>query len=299
MEDKKQAIIPVFDGKRKGIAIDAYYCDVKKGNLSKINYPNFKYIGEQDIHNKDTNEERKSVHFIEIVNLPDNLVKEVANTINYLLDDKSKTIADTIDEIFNYFKKVKFKKDIRSQLFGDIGEAIFILKCFEQKINMMKCLRRNDNDLYDFKTNDRFIEVKSTSTEKNDFKISHEQLTQAKYKDIVIVKFKTVQNEASILDLYEKINKHEILCDLLVEKKRFWEWINSSVEKDELNDIIDDYTVILDNCHLSVFKKENLPEVNVINQNACKKIEYTINCTESELEDIQQLYNSLTTNHNK
>ncbi len=291
MENIKEAIIPMFEGDIKGIAIDPFMCKTQLGKLKNINYPNFKYLEEEKwISREDDERSKKPVKFIQVVNLPDNLIVEVVNSINAVLNEENITVAKAIDKIIDYFKKVKFHKDIAQELMGDLGEAIFILKSFESGYDVMKHLRVNDNNTYDFYSNEKVFEVKSTSLEKNEMILTHEQMVQIKEKKIVVVKFKVVAAQTTLLDIYDMISKFGTLDDLLVQKQKHWKSIKEQCALNAKNDILADYAVILDKVKLGIFKNENLPDVEIKNMNACKKITYSINCTDSETENIVQFY---------
>lgn len=287
MKNKNEIIVPIFDGDIKGIAIDLYECKNKVGKLKKINYANFKYVEGKKIKNTDDNTE-KQVAFIEITNLPDNLVKEISTTINGIIDNKNISVEEAIDEVIDYFKKFKLSKEYSNELFGDIGEAIFILKCLQNKIDMTKFLRNIDNDLYDFYVKNQAIEVKTSSPDKNEFIITNEQLTQILDKKIIICKFKKIRGCMTILDIYDEIQKYSTLNNLLLEKKQ--KWINFQDElllTNEPNYLLD-YTVDLENCKIGMLKPDKIPEIKIIKMNACKQIKFHINCTDSELENFDE-----------
>ncbi len=294
--EKQQIITPVFNENEMGIGIDE---DTKKlinlGDIKKINYPNFKYEGITQIQ-EDESKRIKKVHFIRIANIPKNLIREIANTINDWLNHQNLSANEAFNKILDYFKKVEFKKRIVEKICGDIGEAFFIIKALENNINSVSSsLRRNDNDLYDFHFNNLDVEIKSSSLEKNQFIMTHEQLEQSKNKKIVIVKFKKIKGEKNILDLYdiinEKLNGH--LPDLLKEKYAEWKEINACSNDESINDIINDYTVNLDLVKIALFKDNNLPDIEIIDKRALKKIKYYIDCSDSQLEKIDKLWQSI------
>lgn len=288
---KEDIIVPIFEDNIKGIAIDPILAKDQIGKIEKINYPNFKWIGKMTI--KSEYGEEKEVHFIEIVNLPDNLIKEVTTTIKNLINDDNLSVAESLNEIINYFKKVIFSKQATKELIGDLGEAVLILKCFEQGIDIAKYLRSYDEGLYDFNINNWCVEVKTTSPEKNEFKITHEQLKQIEQKMIIVCKFKILQQKTNILDLYEMISKYCTLNNLLIQKQIRWKYYLEQYDVSFRNDILDDYSIDLDKTKLFCFRNENLPIIDIIDKKSCKKITYSINCTDSELTPIDILYDKL------
>ena len=288
----KDAIIPIFKDNIKGIGVDLYECK-NVGNIKNINLPNFKWREEQiTVEDKETGKE-KIVDFIEIVNIPDNLISEIVKTINNIIDNRNVSVYQALIEIIDYFKKVKFVKEIKKKLLGDIGEALFILDSLNNGVNVLSSMRQCDNELYDFEINNKCVEVKSSSIEKNDFTISHEQLNQVKDKLIIISKFKIISSNTTILDLYNMIEKKNgSLNSLLQYKKCYWLNINEScISEENKSDIINNYSINLDNCKIYQFKEENLPIVEVKDFKSCKSIEYKINCTDSELIPIDNFYN--------
>ena len=291
--DRKEMIITIFEQNYKGIAIDPieFRNDISK--ITKINYPNFKYDGQKTIRDNNTGKE-KDVWFIKITNIPNNLILAIKDTINDKLNNSSLSVTEILNEIIDYFKKMKFKKELEKELFGDLGEAIFIYKTLiNEKINLIPYLRNNDSDLYDFSKDSIVFEVKSSSLEKNEFVITHEQLNQIKDKKIIICKFKKLEGETDILKLYDLISEITPLNDLLLEKKRCWSILRDELISNNESDIISNYSVILENCKLSLFKDNNLPDVDIKQMNACKSIKYHINCTDSELLDIHYFYKIL------
>lgn len=289
----KDAIIPIFKDNIKGIGVDLYECK-NVGNIKNINLPNFKWIEERIIVEDNETGEEKKVDFIEIVNIPDNLISEIVKTINDIIEnDDGISVYDAIQKIINYFQRVKFVKEVKKKLIGDIGEALFILDALNNDIDVISSMRQSDNEIYDFQVNDKFIEVKSSSIEKNDFTITHEQLNQAKNKLIIISKFKIIKNHTTILDLYEMIEKkYGSLNSLLLYKKDYWLSINKNcISEENISDIVNDYSINLDNCRIYQFKEENLPIIEIKDLKACKSIEYKINCTDSELINIDNFYN--------
>lgn len=288
----KDAIIPIFKDNIKGIGVDLYECK-NVGNIKNINLPNFKWREEQiTVEDKETGKE-KIVDFIEIVNIPDNLISEIVKTINNIIDNRNVSVYQALIEIIDYFKKVKFVKEIKKKLLGDIGEALFILDSLNNGVNVLSSMRQCDNELYDFQINNKFVEVKSSSIEKNDFTISHEQLNQVKDKLIIISKFKIISSHTTILDLYNMIEeKNGSLNSLLEYKKCYWLNINENcISEENKSDIINNYSVNIENCKIYQFKEENLPIVEVKDFKSCKSIEYKINCTDSELIPIDNFYN--------
>lgn len=296
--EKKKAIIAQFSKEFNGIFIDPSYIKNKIGNIEKINYPNFKYIGTNDIKDDETGEIKYGVHCIEIINLPVSLIKEISNTINEMINDSNKTITNCIDEILDYFKKITLNKDFKKEILGDLGEAIFILKNLEKGYNFLPYLRNNDNELYDINVGDKNIEIKSSSIEKNDFIMTDEQLKQDETRLLVIVKFKAIKAKTTILDIYKLISGYGTLPNLLLEKQKKWETINELIKQDinGRNDIVKDFSVALNKCQLSLFKNEMLPTINIIDRKSLKKAEYTISCTDNELELIDNLYNKINFN---
>lgn len=292
MSKVKDAIIPFLEPNDYGIAIDPNLCEQQLGKLKKINYPNFKYVNKlYDIGNQNTNEEKK-VHFIEIKHLPMNLVREICNTINDILEEKDITVAAAIDEIIDYFKKVKLSKLCKKQLLGDIGEALFILECAKHDIDIQPYLGDiDDNNLYDFVIGNFNIEVKSASSEKNEFYLTKEQLDQTQNKNIVICKFKKMANETNIIQIYEKIQQKYPLCKAIQRKLTDWKNLLEDIktENEYINNILDNYSIKLENVKFGVFKNNSLPIIDVKSMNACKKIELIINCTNNELEPFDEL----------
>ncbi len=281
-------IFPILEGNKKGIAFDSNYINL--GQIQKINYPNLKYVEEGLKAIECEGEIKRNLHFVQFIDIPDNLIISIRDTIKEIIESKNMDAKSAIDEIVNYFRKLKFTKDIKTELIGDIGEAIFILKSFEKGMDFNKYMRMYDDNLYDFNINDKCIEIKTTSLEKNEFTITNEQINQIKDKKVVICKFKRIPGKVSILELYDLIEKYSSLNDLLIEKRNKWSNIeNDYKDQGNLNDILKEYTVDLENVKLLIFNDNLFPEINVNDYKACKKISFYMDCSDSNTSDFEQL----------
>lgn len=280
MENINEQIIYMNEDGKCGIAINLEHSNPKViGKLNKINYTNFKYEGQCEIINKNDGR-RVLIEYIEIKNIPENLCKAIVENIKEIWN-KNLTIADCIDEMISYFSKSKFIKEMQKILLGDIGEALFMIECSKNNIDAKNKIRSLDNSLYDFKFGNLFVEIKSSNKEKNEIKISLPQLTETNNKKIIISKFNIVQGEQTILDLY---NQLEPLNELLNIKKANWEDIKK--ETGDMN-IINQYTVILDNCACSVLKEECLPIINIKHNGSLKTLVASLDVTGANVDEFK------------
>lgn len=194
--------------------------------------------------------------------------------INLVAKNQCDTFADALDKTFTYFANA-FAKEFKNKILGDIGEAFFILKTYEfTKKNIIDNIHSIDESLYDFSfKSGKFIEIKSTSLDKNEVILSNCQAGYIKNKNFVVVKYKILEVGTSILDLYERI-KSEIgtLNDNLRENYEFYKNI-----KHEINN----FCINMDKTSIGVLSDESIPSYNIDNVSAVKKVKFYIDVTDN------------------
>lgn len=199
--------------------------------------------------------------------------------INLVAKNECDTFADALDKTFTYFANA-FSKEFKNKILGDIGEAFFILKTYEfSKNNIIGNIHSIDESLYDFSfKSGRFIEIKSTSLDKNEVILSNCQADYIKNKNFVIVKYKVLEVGTSILDLYERI-KNEIgtLNDKLRENYEFYKDIKNEIKK---------FCINMDKTTIGVLSDECIPSYSIDNVTAVKKVKFYIDVTDN-LNDFQ------------
>ena len=290
MENQNNWIIDIIDkDDNYGLFVsnkDDY--NIHLGDLEKIKYDYIEYKGKHEIKNIRTNENIIAHYFSfdkEVFNI--DFLKNICIEINKILEKENKSIQVSFEKIIQYFSKLKFQKDIGKKIIGDIAEALFMIKGQEiLNINFKNDLRLLDNELYDFKHNDTFIEVKSATKKGNQFIMSLRQYNESKNKKLVIVKFTCLKEGNTILDLYEMLNP---LPSLLMEKKKKWMDINANSK----NDILNRYSVNIANAKIYLFDDKNLPKIDISEWNAMKDADLIINATDSELISLENLKNYL------
>ena len=258
------------------------------GDLKKIKYDYIEYKGEHEIISHKTNKSILAHYFSfdkEVFNI--DFLKNICTEINKILEKENKSIQASFEEMIQYFSKLKFQKDIGKKIIGDIAEALFMIKGQETlKIDFRNDLRLLENELYDFKHDQTFIEVKSATKKGNQFIMSLRQYHESKNKKIVIVKFTCLKEGHTILDLYEMLHP---LPSLLMEKKKKWTDININSK----NDILNRYSVNIANAKVYLFDDKNLPKIDVSEWNAMKDADLIINATDSDLIPLENLKNYL------
>ncbi len=295
MENQNNWIIDIINNNDNyGLFISNIdYNNLHLGDLEKIKYDHIKYKGEYKIFNNKINKNISAHYFSFNKKVFDlDFLEEVCTEINKILLNENKSIQSAFEKIIEYFSKSKFIKDIRKRIYGDIAEALFMIEGKNiLDIDFKNNLRLIDEELYDFKYGDTFLEVKAATKKNNEFIISIRQLEEAKNKKIIIVKFICIRDAKTILDLYDLL---EPLPDLLKTKKKKWIDINANSE----NDILNTYTVDLENIRVHLFIDENLPEIIVKKWGAMKDASITINATDSSLKKLEELKNYLTVKSN-
>lgn len=157
-----------------------------------------------------------STGYYNVIFYNDNIMKEEFETfINlcYIYSECDKKIR--FDEFF--FKMSSLfqisKEESYTNLLGFYGELLFLEKCcLDYNIDLSNNWHIvNEFDKYDFCINDdNCIEVKTTSKNKNIFKLKHEQIFNTLNVFVVTINIKESPNGKTIYELIENINKYDV-----------------------------------------------------------------------------------------
>lgn len=193
--------------------------------------------------------------------------------IHLLVNKSSKTFIDALEKTFDYFAN-NFSEALRETLWGDMGEAIFILKTFEHtNKNIINNIHQQDDGLYDFSfENGKYIEVKSTSLDKNEVILTNCQIDYTENRDFVIVKFKKIEQATTIIDMYDIMSKKiGALSDCLKEKYNLYKNFKE----------LKYFSVNMESVEIGVLNNNSVPQFEIKNESALKKAKFYLDVTDN------------------
>ncbi|MDE6893949.1 MAG: hypothetical protein K2J02_01050, partial [Malacoplasma sp.] len=168
----------------------------------------------------------------------------------------------------------------------DIGELIFMIKAKEVGINADQKIRLSDNNLYDFVFDKFYLEVKSSSKNLSEIIVDLRQIEETENKKFVVAKFQLLENQLTILDLYNKLNSNN---ELILKKKK--EYLD--LAKDEMSQkILLENTIDLNKVECFVLEDQLVPKIKIIHEGGLKKVKCHIgitNCQKISLEELKKM----------
>ncbi|MEG1146874.1 MAG: hypothetical protein RSE21_05520, partial [Bacilli bacterium] len=179
------------------------------GNIEKINFTYIKYVGKKSFREGDNTVEK---FFIEFINMPIEIIKELAFLINKVINElnQKKSITEIIQSIMNLFSKHKLEKKLKKDFQLDLLKAIFILD-YKNKFNfdLSKYFALNDNKT-DFYINelDKHVFLKHSENNSNKIKLNETELGKINIVndfDFYIIEFTFINDKTNILEIYEQI----------------------------------------------------------------------------------------------
>ncbi len=231
-------------------------------------------------------------------------IKEISNQfketlINHIVQQLERAerqetkYSEVFKEIVNFFIRNRKSSKIE-KLHGDIGEALFMLKCCQMGYSdqIASSYRKRDDNTFDFtfqrNDNSEHIEIKTTSKSSKEIKVSSSQNKQD--TNIVVVSCDFVECETNILDIYDMLkNEYKCFPEQLAIKE--FEYQNKSDE------FVNSETVVLSEVNYNFFDSELIPSINwedIRNSNALKRIIFVITTNDDYLlpfeEQIQNIF---------
>ncbi len=252
--------------------------------IKKINLHFIKYAGKWSLSND--NQVATNTYVVKFENMPKHLLDSVCETIIEKVENENLSEDKALNFVIDLFQKFKFKKEIKEKLIGDIGELIFMIKAKEVGINADQKIRLSDNNLYDFVFDKFYLEVKSSSKNLSEIIVDLRQIEEAENKKFVVSKFQLLENQLTILDLYNKLNSNN---ELILKKKK--EYLD--LAKDEMSQkILLENTIDLNKVECFVLEDQLVPKIKIIHEGGLKKVKCHIgitNCQKISLEELKKM----------
>lgn len=289
MQKNKKVVVVQHEGKDNIISLY-----VQKGDgsnfdfIEKNKYVNIKKVDRtydyEELKNVDNFEPGTKYHCIEFTY--DSSIENfegLAIKIEEMMQNKAndKKYEDILKTVIEYFDTVTSEKNVQ-KLRGDIGEALFILKCLNLNIiDKIKSAIKNkdDNDNLDFTfNNNQTIEVKTTTKMRSSINLGINQAKiESKNCNIAVIKInsfektKINENYFNLLDLYQKIDSFVYNNSFLSEKRTKYENNNKLVKNNYIN--INEVT-------MEFLIKDYIPIItNIKNDKALLDIKFTLDAS--------------------
>lgn len=246
--------------------------------LAKNKFKNITYLGIKKIEYGDYH----TIVFNDIDFLIDNENKSFKDMVLNSLRDGYRnglTYSESLQKVVEYFKSQISHSKIET-LHGDIGEALFIIKCLELgRKEIFDSMRKNDYKSIDFSINKKLFEVKMTSKSASEIHISNTQFSSQNDVNYVVIKANFIQNKTTILDLYSKIKNmsNANLPQLLATKETEY-LMNEEIIKLE--------SIDLDSVEYYFYNSNCLPRIEIKEVNSLKKMTFTLDATNSSMMNI-------------
>lgn len=263
-------------------------------DINKINFQYIKYKGIQKIgHLNEKNEqETEEYHFVAFESIPIDLVREIEKMIITKLESENYTtnFYECLSYVVSLFRKMIFPHQKDKELRGDICEALFILKAKKELgVDISKYYRGKDN-LYDFYFDKvkRSVEIKGTTKNSGEIKISYRQINESTERDFFVVEYQFTNDGKNILQLYEEIglDKSELI------KSKYDKWKNYKDCEDDGKKVITEHHLVHDDKTI-IYKYNSalLPKIDIKNLNSVKKVEVTLSTQNSKEKEFDEILN--------
>ena len=259
--------------------------------INKSSFKNIKYLNRNEFHNDKADGIYHVIQFSYPDSFNEKIISKFVNYIKEIFEEES-DYNEILKSIIFYFKKY-YKQSNLFKLHGDIGEAIFILKCLDIDENLgrkvLNSMHNEDESSFDFyPSSNHALDVKTTTFSTSEINVSSNQTKmQSLNVDIVVVKTRFTQKQSLIIDSYKMIDKKIGLNDLLERNLEFYKHESELVETN---------TIDLRDVKVCFYNKELLPNFSNINAPSIKKVTYTLDASDNSLcstefkEKISQIY---------
>ena len=251
----------------------------EREKIKRINHCFIKYHGEYSLKNE-TGQELDKSYVIKFDNMPKKLLETICEVIEDKMKQENLSAEKSLKFILDLFKKMKFNKEIKEILIGDIGEVIFMLKCKEQGINADEKIRQSENNLYDFVFNNIFVEVKSSSKNLSEIIVDYRQITESNKKKFVVSKFQLLENEMNICNLYEKLNSYNEIIQSKYKKYK------EMLEDEQIRDVMKENTVDLSRIECFILEDSVIPKIQIQHEGGLKNLKCHISITNCKKIDL-------------
>ncbi len=256
--------------------------------LQTINYSFIKYNGVWNIADSLNQSEKIEAHIIKFENMPEQLLKSIHETIEQKIENENIGEYDAIDFVIKLFSKIKFKKEVKEELLGDIGELVFMLKCKDLGIKADEKIRSLDTSVYDFNFNRVYVEVKSTTKNMSEIIVDERQLEECNEKIFVVSKYQLLEKNSidkvyNICELYDLLNSSNEL--ILYKKNKYESWCYDET----LRKLIDECCLLLDKVECFILDNSILPKIHFEHKGGLKKLKCHIDVTNCKTNSIEEL----------
>lgn len=189
-------------------------------------------------------------------------------------------LVNKLIELISFFKEEKIRID-KKQLIGDLGEALFILKCIDMNLGKeaLSSLRMNENDNYDFSLpNNKALEIKTTTKKTKQIKIDINQIKA----HVIVVDLILKSDGININQVYDKILSFNFNIPVLLQEKinKYKNFIDKKLIRETCIEKYDDI-------EFGIFKSNDFPNIKIEQLNRCKTILFIMDSTNSKIDNEQ------------
>ena len=255
--------------------------DIKKGDKLP-QYKNFEYIPPKEYV---TNKGSKMLQILKFKNVTPERKKIISKILEAIEEFNENWTISGILEMFNEYFSKNDEDCLVSNLVGDIGEIVFILKLQELNIDYRKYYQMDEHSLYDFTFNKIYVDVKTTSEGKKIINMSKRQIENCQRLWLFVCEINKIQGKLNVVNLLNMIkNKNR----LIFEKLKYWQYKLDSNKRD----VILSWTVDLEKVKCYLIDSEVLPKIEIKKEGGLVDISLklsTTNCKKQPVEAIKKV----------
>jgi len=255
--------------------------DIQKGDKLP-QYKNFEYISPKKYETNIGSKELQVLRFKNVTPEREKLINKILEVIESF--DENWTISGILEMFSEYFSK-KDEECLVSNLVGDIGEIVFILKLQKMNIDYQKYYQMDEHSLYDFTFKKIYVDVKTTSESKKIINMSRRQIENCKKLWLFVCEINKIQGKSNIVDL---LNMIKIKNKLIYDKLDYWQNKLDSNKKE----IIQSWTVDLKKVKCYFIENKVLPKIEIKKEGGLIDISLklsTTNCKKLPIDAIKNV----------
>ena len=255
--------------------------DIQKGDKLP-QYKNFEYISSKKYETNIGSKELQVLRFKNVTPERKKLINKILEVIESF--DENWTISGILEMFSEYFSK-KDEECLVSNLVGDIGEIVFILKLQKMNIDYQKYYQMDEYSLYDFTFKKIYVDVKTISESKKIINMSRRQIENCKKLWLFVCEINKIQGKSNIVDL---LNMIKIKNKLIYDKLDYWQNKLDSNKKE----IIQSWTVDLKKVKCYFIDNKVLPQIEIKKEGGLVDISLklsTTNCKKLPIDAIKNV----------
>lgn len=255
--------------------------DIQKGDKLP-QYKNFEYISPKKYETNIGSKELQVLRFKNVTPEREKLINKILEVIESF--DENWTISGILEMFSEYFSK-KDEECLVSNLVGDIGEIVFILKLQKMNIDYQKYYQMDEHSLYDFTFKKIYVDVKTTAESKKIINMSRRQIENCKKLWLFVCEINKIQGKSNIVDL---LNMIKIKNKLIYDKLDYWQNKLDSNKKE----IIQSWTVDLKKVKCYFIENKVLPHIEIKKEGGLVDISLklsTTNCKKLPIDAIKNV----------